>query len=1008
MKLSLRPYQVEAIDAVFSEYENGINRQLISLSTGLGKTFIAGNVIQQLPSRLNCEGRVLWLTHEENLIDQSAIAVMKVLFPEHAAIIELIVGEAGGIVNFMTANHNLFGDPDCAATFHLLKKELGVIKQKLFTVQPKFVVASVQTIINRLDKIPSDHFDMIICDEAHLFMSRTFSTVLNYFQPKIRLGLSVGPESYVELKGGIFKNGFVGSIEDAWKVVEGNFPIQVVDEYEIIKLKDVYSRGWENNKFQWKPVKTFIRHICDKKCTELTVGGDKLLLTNDHSVYTIKKEKELKLSESKSEDLCIKDVTLYETGYENEGDEDIEVAPLLFKLRVSSRIHVHVNLSGISHETFKTNGIGYKDKWQYLNIGKYGHYLPLHLYLKMKHILPVPELIYCEGSAGGWIKPFIKLSDWAYFIGFFYGDGWFTEDRMSFAVEDKMVPHIESMIDFLPNVNLNYKTRPAHGKSKEIRISNVLFVAILKYFIDNKKCHEKKIHPSFILEWTKQKRTELIHGLIDSDGSVSERPGNKKRVYYSTTSLSLAKTLNSLLRSIGVQGSIHHRKFYPNSGGITNGKKINGNRQSYSVNWSYFSMIGENHSHKGKRISFDHKKLDFNEAPIKKITSAIAPEYVYDFEMEGHPSFVANGVLVHNTATPFRLDGLSLGDLFDKIVITKDIKFGIDNGYLCELEAIWLKTNINLDDVHTIGGDFNQKELRIVDCDERNNQIVDKWIEVADGRPTIAFCIDVEHARNLTQAFVDRGVSASFVVADEKVCPDRKQRMRDFKAGKVTVMMNVQILTAGFDYPDVGCIVCANPTKSKAKFLQQIGRGTRKKTQAFIDRFGKSNCIIIDVTDNSQKHSLINTETLDKSKRFEEKIFMGAERKASLIEQRDKRSLEHNQLKTERYNLLSLPHIVVVNNDKRDPSPAMIGFLKGLGLYVEGNHYTFGQVSELISNSPASAAEIRYAAANGYDVSNGMSKATAEKVRKEVTIKLGKEALAVDPRFKNSPFIGLK
>jgi ATP-dependent helicase IRC3 len=367
------------------------------------------------------------------------------------------------------------------------------------------------------------------------------------------------------------------------------------------------------------------------------------------------------------------------------------------------------------------------------------------------------------------------------------------------------------------------------------------------------------------------------------------------------------------------------------------------------------------------------------------------------------------------SGTPFRLDGLSLGDLFDKIIIDKDLKFGIDNGFLCEIEAIQLKTNINLDKVGSLGGDLNQSDLRIVDCPERNLQIVEAWLKESISpcgdyrRKTIGFCVDVEHTKNLCQTFIDAGVKATFVVSDEKECPNRKERVEMFENGEYDVMLNIDIFIEGADFKDIGMSIAARPTKSKTIFLQgPIGRATRLKSDWFVKTFGGQNAKVLDVTDNCKKHSLINTWTLEGKARFEDRVFMGAARKANLIEQRDKRKLEHTQEKTERYNLLSLPQIIVQMHDNREPSEAMMNFLKGLGLYVEGNHYTWGQVSELISNSPAGRYEMEYAIKHGYDVSGGMSKAVFGKVKAEVLEKLNKQAIAMDARFKNSPFIGLK
>ena len=155
------------------------------------------------------------------------------------------------------------------------------------------------------------------------------------------------------------------------------------------------------------------------------------------------------------------------------------------------------------------------------------------------------------------------------------------------------------------------------------------------------------------------------------------------------------------------------------------------------------------------------------------------------------------------TATPWRADGMPLGDLFDKIVYQYNIQDGIKEKFLCELDAYRIRTQLSIDCVKTTAGELNIKDLRIIDCEPRNSLIVDKYLEYAEERPTIVFCVDVEHAINLSRAFNEKGVSSSFVVGDKKLCPDRKERIEKFKSGETKVMCNVMVLTHGFDYPEL-------------------------------------------------------------------------------------------------------------------------------------------------------------------------------------------------------------
>lgn len=324
-------------------------------------------------------------------------------------------------------------------------------------------------------------------------------------------------------------------------------------------------------------------------------------------------------------------------------------------------------------------------------------------------------------------------------------------------------------------------------------------------------------------------------------------------------------------------------------------------------------------------------------------------------------------LLLGLTATPTRTDGMSLSNLFEKIVFERDIKFGIDNGYLCEIDAVRVKTDLSLDTVHTLGGELNAKELEnIVNTPKRNNLIVDKYLEYASGRQALAFCVDVKHAMDLAETFNIRGITASFVVGDENLCPNRKERVSLFRSKEITILTNVNILTAGVDIPDTNCIIAARPTKSLVLYMQSIGRGTRLKSDG-------GNMLLLDIVDNTSKHELINTWTLDGKKELEDKVFLTKAKKDLLIEKREnKRKLEAQVKEDKRIDLLKPPTPPKVQwsieRYRDEPTPAQLDWLRKLGYDVENNTYTKGQCSELISNSRPADWQLNKLQRWGYDI----------------------------------------
>jgi superfamily II DNA or RNA helicase len=205
------------------------------------------------------------------------------------------------------------------------------------------------------------------------------------------------------------------------------------------------------------------------------------------------------------------------------------------------------------------------------------------------------------------------------------------------------------------------------------------------------------------------------------------------------------------------------------------------------------------------------------------------------------------------TATPNRSDGTGLRQNFDEIVFDMGIREGIQSGYLVDLRGIRVNTKTNLDKVKTRAGDFAEDELaNAVNTVERNAIIVKEWMAAAFDLKTVVFTVDIQHAMDLAAAFSKCGVPAEAVWGAD---PDRKVKLHKHRSGQVPVLCNCAVLTEGYDDPGIRCIVLAKPTKSALLFTQMIGRGTR------IDD-GKPDCIIMDVVDNTKKHSVVTVPSL--------------------------------------------------------------------------------------------------------------------------------------------------
>ena len=202
------------------------------------------------------------------------------------------------------------------------------------------------------------------------------------------------------------------------------------------------------------------------------------------------------------------------------------------------------------------------------------------------------------------------------------------------------------------------------------------------------------------------------------------------------------------------------------------------------------------------------------------------------------------GTLLGFTATTSRGDGKGLDEVFERIVFSRSLPEMIDDGYLVKLRGFRIDTAADLSRLSAGGQDFREEELaEAVDIEERNALVARSIQELARDRRTIAFCVNVNHARNLSRSLNVLGVPAGIV---HGMMPGdvRKKALADFREGRTQVLTNVAVLTEGFDDPGVSCIAMARPTRSEGLYAQCVGRGTRLAS-------GKSDCLILDFVDVS-------------------------------------------------------------------------------------------------------------------------------------------------------------
>jgi DNA repair protein RadD len=206
------------------------------------------------------------------------------------------------------------------------------------------------------------------------------------------------------------------------------------------------------------------------------------------------------------------------------------------------------------------------------------------------------------------------------------------------------------------------------------------------------------------------------------------------------------------------------------------------------------------------------------------------------------------------TATPYRLGhGLisEHGALFDGLIEPVKIEELVARGFLAPLRSKLPETLISVDGVAKRGGEFVESELQAkVNNKDDNARIVDEVIKRSKGRKAwLFFCTGINHAYAIRDALTDRGVSAETVTGTTPI-PERNRILSDYKAGRITALTNMDVLTTGFDYPGIDLIAMCRPTMSPGLYAQMAGRGMRIAP-------GKEDCLVLDFAGNVKRHGPI-------------------------------------------------------------------------------------------------------------------------------------------------------
>lgn len=210
--------------------------------------------------------------------------------------------------------------------------------------------------------------------------------------------------------------------------------------------------------------------------------------------------------------------------------------------------------------------------------------------------------------------------------------------------------------------------------------------------------------------------------------------------------------------------------------------------------------------------------------------------------------------IVGLTATPYRLGhGLisEHGAIFDDLIEPVQIAELVARGFLAPLRSKLPGTVLSTEGVGKRGGEYIEHELQAaVNNADDNDRIVEEVIRRAgDRKAWLFFCTGVAHAEAIRNVLRSRGVVAE-VVTGATPKTERDRIIADYKAGRIKALTNADVLTTGFDYPDIDLIALCRPTMSPGLYIQMAGRGMRLKSHT-------DHCLVLDFAGNVKRHGPI-------------------------------------------------------------------------------------------------------------------------------------------------------
>jgi len=207
------------------------------------------------------------------------------------------------------------------------------------------------------------------------------------------------------------------------------------------------------------------------------------------------------------------------------------------------------------------------------------------------------------------------------------------------------------------------------------------------------------------------------------------------------------------------------------------------------------------------------------------------------------------------TATPFRMTTGSIcapENVLNAVCYEVGVRELIVQGYLCPLVSKAGREKVDTSSLHVRAGEFIANEAEdLMDTDALVEAACREIVSYCyDRKACLVFACGIRHGEHVASKLRELGQRVECVFGDT-LSFERDRTLADFKAGKLKYLVNVGVLTHGFDAPNIDCVAMLRPTMSPGLYYQMVGRGFRLCE-------GKKDCLVLDFGGNILRHGPVD------------------------------------------------------------------------------------------------------------------------------------------------------